>query len=58
MTKWKELGNAPFREHDIRAKTGSDSSTLTAAQHLLGHTTSKTTARHYRRGVVKVVPLK
>lgn len=58
MKKWVAMGNEPFREHDIRAKTGSDSKNVTEAQHRLAHSTTKTTQRHYRRGVIKVEPLR
>jgi hypothetical protein len=45
-------------ENDIRAKTASDASSLARAQEILGHEEASTTARHYRRGVAKVAPLR
>jgi integrase len=38
-----------FTEHDLRAKAGSDASTLEQARALLAHTDSRTTDRIYRR---------
>lgn len=58
MKKWVEMGYERFREHDIRAKSGSDSRTVADAQALLGHTNSSTTSKHYRRGVTRVKPLR
>ena len=46
-----------FRDHDIRAKAGSDSINLQQASELLGHADKKTTERHYRRREQKVRPL-
>ena len=46
-----------FTDHDIRAKTGSDTDIDHAAS-LLAHLDAKTTQRHYRRKAEKVVPLK
>ena len=45
-------------ENDIRGKTASDASSLARAQEILGHEEASTTARHYRRGVAKVTPLR
>jgi integrase len=58
MAQWKAAGNAPFWEHDIRAKTASDSRTLAEASERLGHDRTSTTKRHYRRGVQRVAPLR
>jgi integrase len=58
MQRWKELGHEPFREHDIRAKTASDSRTLQEASERLGHDRTSTTNKHYRRSNSKVSPLK
>jgi len=58
MAEWKGLGNEAFREHDIRAKTASDSRTLAEASERLGHDRTSTTQRHYRRGVQRVTPLR
>ena len=46
-----------FREHDLRAKTGSDTD-LDHASKLLAHLSSKTTQRHYRRKAEIVEPLR
>ncbi len=46
-----------FTEHDIRAKSGSDT-TLEHATNLLTHKDSKTTQKHYRRKTLIVKPLK
>lgn len=58
MAQWKAAGNVPFWEHDIRAKTASDSRTLAEAAERLGHDRTSTTQRHYRRGVQRVTPLR
>jgi integrase len=46
-----------FREHDLRAKTGSDTD-LEHAKSLLAHLDNKTTQRHYRRKAEVVEPLR
>lgn len=46
-----------FREHDLRAKTGSDTD-LEHARSLLAHMDNKTTQRHYRRKAEVVEPLR
>lgn len=48
--------NERFRDHDIRAKTGSDTD-LQHASELLAHADKKITERHYRRKEQKVRPL-
>jgi integrase len=58
MNKWVAMGHERFWEHDIRAKAASDSTSLANAAELLGHDNSSTTARHYRRGVQRVKPLR
>lgn len=58
MKKWTDMGHERFWEHDIRAKSASDSVSLSSAAELLGHDNSSTTARHYRRGVQRVKPLR
>ncbi len=45
-----------FTDHDIRAKTGSDTD-LAHASKLLGHADEKITERHYRRKTQTVKPL-
>jgi len=47
-----------FTEHDIRAKTGSDSEDLPSAQARLQHQNASTTKRVYRRKPAKVKVLK
>ena len=47
-----------FRDHDIRAKTGSDSKDLQHASELLAHADKKITDRYYRRKEQKVSPLR
>jgi integrase len=58
QAKFAAAGHTRFWEHDIRAKTGSDSKSDQAAQELLGHDQASTTKRHYRRGISKVSPLR
>jgi integrase len=48
----------PFTEHDLRAKVGSDASSLEHAQALLQHADSRTTKRVYRRKAETVNPLR
>ena len=48
----------PFTEHDLRAKVGSDASTLEHARALLAHADSRTTERIYRRKAEVVKPMK
>lgn len=47
-----------FTEHDIRAKTGSDSDSDEDARKLLGHDNVGTTRKHYRRKEEVVRPLR
>lgn len=58
MRAYCEAGNTRFWEHDIRAKSGSDASSDERARDLLGHTTTATTRKHYRRAPAKVNPLR
>lgn len=58
QAKFAADGYPRFWEHDIRAKTGSDSKSDQDAQERLGHDQPSTTKRHYRRGVSKVSPLR
>ena len=59
MTKAVELEilKEKFREHDLRAKTGSDTD-LAHAANLLAHLDNRTTQRHYRRKAEVVEPLR
>jgi integrase len=54
----KETGIEPFHDHDIRAKTASDATSLEHARALLSHSNSSTTKRFYRRTPESVKPLK
>lgn len=54
----EELISERFTEHDIRAKTGSDSDSDEDAQKRLTHSDVKITRKHYRRKAEKVSPLK
>lgn len=47
-----------FTAHDIRAKAGSDATTLEHARALLAHADSRVTRKHYRRKPERVKPLK
>lgn len=47
-----------FTEHDIRAKTGSDSENLESASERLAHADKKVTKRHYRRKAERIKPLR
>jgi len=55
MRKYAAAGFERFWEHDIRAKTASDASSLQRAQELLDHDNPATTVR-YRRAPVKRMP--
>jgi integrase len=48
----------PFTLHDLRAKSSSDTDSLEAASARLGHTSTATTQRTYRRKPAKVDPLR
>ena len=58
MAKWVAQGGERFTFHDIRAKCASDKATLGGAAALLGHASSDTTKRVYRRGGETVEPLR
>lgn len=55
--KAREAAGADWQFRDLRAKSASDSETLAEAQERLGHESSRTTRRHYRRGE-KTKPLR
>lgn len=55
--KARDAAGSDWQFRDLRAKSASDSDTLAEAQERLGHESSRTTRRHYRRGE-KVNPLK
>lgn len=56
MVKVKAAGIAPFSEHDIRGKAGSDADDAAAAQRLLAHASAAVTMRHYRRAAERIRP--
>ena len=58
MAKYEADGHERFQERDIRAKVASDSETLIEANERLGHQSTSTTKRVYRRGVVNVTELR
>jgi integrase len=58
MRKWVRMGNEPFTNHDLRAKSGSDSSTLQAAYERLGHADISITRRCYERSIRMVDALR
>lgn len=49
MEAFVAAGGERFVEHDIRAKVATDSRSVTAAQHRLGHATARLTESVYRR---------
>jgi integrase len=58
MRKYVAKGGVRFTFHDLRGKSGSDSTTLQDAYERLGHTSISMTRRVYDRGVRKVKPLR
>ena len=46
-----------FRDHDIRAKAGSDNNCVEEARTFLAHLNIKVTKRHYRRKAEVIQPL-
>lgn len=59
MKKAVEIGALleTFQEKDLRAKAGTDASSLDRASRLLDHADAKVTRKHYRRKVEVVEPL-
>ncbi|MCG8311929.1 MAG: hypothetical protein MI976_01825 [Pseudomonadales bacterium] len=49
--------NERFRDHDIRAKAGSDHNCVEEARKFLPHLNIKVTERHYRRKAEVIQPL-
>lgn len=47
-----------FKEHDLRAKAGSDADTVERAQELLAHADKRTTEEFYRRKIKVINPAK
>lgn len=58
MKAWKADGREPFAENDVRATAATAAKTLALAQELLGHNNPAITGDVYRRGEVKVRPLR
>lgn len=58
IAKFVAAGGTRFTFHDLRAKAGSDKATLEEAQALLGHSSSETTKRVYKRNLTKARPVK
>jgi integrase len=58
IKKFVAAGGVRFTFHDLRAKAGSDTETLEQAQALLGHASSETTKRTYKRNLTKARPVK
>jgi integrase len=58
MVKFVRRGGVRFTFHDIRAKAASDMATVEAAQALLGHASSETTKRVYKRNLTIARPVK
>lgn len=58
MNKAVDMGVKRFTFHDLRAKAASDKGTLGEAQALLGHASSDTTKRVYKRNMTKAEPVR
>jgi integrase len=58
MQRFVDAGGVRFTFHDLRAKAGSDTATLEQAQALLGHASSETTKRVYKRNLTKARPVR
>lgn len=58
MKKFVNAGGARFNFHDLRAKAASDKGTIEEAQALLGHASTETTKRVYKRNLTKARPVK
>lgn len=56
MIKHVAAGGVPFTFHDLRSVAADGKATLEEARDLLGHASSATTQRHYRRGITKAKP--
>jgi integrase len=53
MAKWTKAGCEPFTFHDLRAKAASDMATIEEAAALLGHASTETTKRVYKRNLTR-----
>jgi integrase len=58
IKRYVAAGGVRFTFHDLRAKAGSDTATLEQAQALLGHASSETTKRVYKRNLTRARPVK
>jgi integrase len=58
MTKYVKAGGERFTFHDLRAKAGSDKATIEEAAALLGHASTETTKRVYKRNLTRAKPVK
>lgn len=58
MRRVKAAGGEPFQFKDIRAKTASDSASLTEASERLQHSTTAITSARYMRRAARIKPLK
>jgi integrase len=56
MKKHVEAGGERFSFHDLRSVSADGAATLEEARDRLGHASSETTQRHYRRGITKARP--
>jgi len=57
MAEYMKAGGQRFTFHDLRAKAGSDKATIEEAQALLGHASSETTKRVYKRNLTLARPV-
>jgi hypothetical protein len=57
MRKFVAAGGVRFTFHDLRAKAASDKESIEEAQALLGHASSETTKRVYKRNLTKASPV-
>jgi integrase len=55
--KYVKQGGVHCTFHDLRAKAGSDKPDLESASALLGHASTETTKRVYRRRVTRATPV-
>lgn len=58
MARYVKAGGTRFSFHDLRAKAGSDKATIEEAAALLGHASTETTKRVYKRNLTKASPVK
>jgi integrase len=58
MRRYKAAGGEVFQFKDIRAKTASDSGSLTEASERLQHSTTAITSQRYMRRAARIKPLK